>query len=203
MGGMIAMQGAIAFSSPAISHTLLSQNLQMPDSASVRSSCPTDVEALITLLLPDLPSYANREIQRARRLSRSVDLFSYVLIAGKPEFEPLSLGPGDYTAVIPSSEVEPPQQVFITTLERKYSNGREFRFQQYHWLFLTQTPEGWRLALMYSRLGSTVPGRPPTPPRETSNSAFGQAIKLWLRDCRAGSLRTPRLAPIRGEFLSR
>ena len=30
--------------------------------------------------------------------------------------------------------------------------------------------------------------RPPTPPRETSEGIIGQAVRLWLRDCRAGAI---------------
>lgn len=152
------------------------------------STCSADVETLTSQLLKDLPSYANRVIQRARRLDRTVDSFSYVLVAGNPEFEPLSLGPGQYTSTAaPESE---PEQVFLTTLERQYQDGEAFYRQHYHWLFLTQTPDGWRLALMFSRIGSASETRPPTPPRESSDGVIGQAVKLWLRDCRAGTLRT-------------
>ncbi len=154
------------------------------------STCPADVNTLTSQLLNDLPSYANRVIQRARRLNRTVDSFSYVLVAGNPEFEPLSLGPGQYTSTAPGADLEPPQQVFLTTLERQYGDSRAFYRQHYHWLFLTQTPDGWRLALMFSRIGSASETRPPTPPRESSNGVIGQAVNLWLRDCRMGTLRS-------------
>lgn len=49
------------------------------------------IELLTTKLLLDLPSYANRVIQRARRTSRKTDVFSYILVAGRPEFTPLPL----------------------------------------------------------------------------------------------------------------
>ncbi|HBL62685.1 MAG TPA: hypothetical protein DDZ80_31210 [Cyanobacteria bacterium UBA8803] len=153
------------------------------------STCPADVETLTSLLLRDLPSYANRAIQRARRLDRSVDEFSYVVLAGRPEFEPLTLGPGQYNSTASAAEVEPPQQVFLTTLERQYRDGKAIEFQTFHWLFLTQTDSGWRLAMMFTRIGSASPGRPPTPPRESSNSIIGQAVNTWLRDCRAGAIR--------------
>ncbi len=153
------------------------------------STCPADVNTLTSQLLKDLPSYANRVIQRARRLDRTVDSFSYVLVAGNPEFEPLSLGPGEYTSSAPDTDSEP-EQVFLTTLERQYRDGRAFYREHYHWLFLTQTPDGWRLALIFSRIGSASEGRPPTPPRESSNGVVGQAVNLWLRDCRMGTLRS-------------
>ncbi len=53
-----------------------------------RSCQEHDIETLTTQLLKDLPSYANRTSQRARRRSRIVDTYSYVLLAGRPEFAP-------------------------------------------------------------------------------------------------------------------
>ncbi|WP_009633259.1 hypothetical protein [Synechocystis sp. PCC 7509] len=146
-----------------------------------------DIETLTTQLVKDLPSYTNRVNQKSRRLKRSVDIYSYVLIAGKAEFAPLSLGPREYLPTLPVSEQ--PQQVFITTLERQYSTGKLVQLQQYHWLFLTQTTGGWRLAFMFSRTGTYPNSQPPTPPRESSNGSVAQAVKTWLRDCQAGTLR--------------
>ncbi len=146
-----------------------------------------DIETLTNQLVKDLPSYTNRVIQKSRRLKRSVDIYSYVLLAGKPEFATLSLGPGEYTPTTPTTEQ--PQQVFITTLERQYNTGKLVQLQQYHWLFLTQTNSGWRLAFMFSRTGTYPNKQPPTPPRESSNGAVSQAVKTWLRDCQAGTLR--------------
>jgi hypothetical protein len=177
-----------------------SSNLTLEDSLPLRyqlsnlqsatiEACPADVETLTSQLIRDLPSYANRVIQRSRRLNRTVDSFSYVLVAGKPEFAPLSLGPGQYSSAASVPDVEPPKQVFITTLERQYLRGKAIESQHYHWLFLTQTPSGWRLALMFSRIGSSSPGRSPTPPRESSKGVIGQAVTIWLRDCRAGAIR--------------
>ena len=177
-----------------------SSNLTLEDSLPLRyqlsnlqsatlETCPADVETLTSQLIRDLPSYANRVIQRARRLNRTVDSFSYVLVAGNLEFAPLSLGPGQYSSAASVADVEPPKQVFITTLERQYLGGKAIESQHYHWLFLTQTPGGWRLALMFSRIGSSSPGRSPTPPRESSKGIIGQAVTIWLRDCRAGVIR--------------
>lgn len=142
------------------------------------------------MLIKDLPSYANRVLSRIRRLNTKDYGFSYVLVAGNPEFEPLTLGPGQYTPPTSGADLESPQQVFLTTLERQYIGGKALESQHYHWLFLTQTPGGWRLAMMYSRIGSSLPGRPPTPPRESSKGVIGQAITIWLRDCRAGAIRS-------------
>ncbi|KJH73521.1 hypothetical protein [Aliterella atlantica] len=154
------------------------------------SSCQQqDVETLTNRLIKDLPSYTNRVTQRSRRLKRVVDIYSYVLLAGRPEFAPLSLGPGVYAPTEPTSSQEP-QQVFITTLERQYTAGKLVQLQQYHWLFFTRTDSGWRLAFMFSRTGNYPNNRPPTPPRESSNGAVAQAVRIWLRDCQAGTLRS-------------
>ncbi|BDI16575.1 hypothetical protein ANSO36C_23770 [Nostoc cf. commune SO-36] len=45
-----------------------------------------NLETLTIQLLQDLPSYTNRASQRARRLRRSSDVYSYMLVAGRPEF---------------------------------------------------------------------------------------------------------------------
>lgn len=159
-----------------------------PSKSSVLTAPPAscqkqNLETLTTRLLQDLPSYANR-ISQSARLSITTDIYSYVLLAGRPEFAPLTLGPGIYS---PSDSVAgQPQQVFITTLERQYIAGKPVELQQYHWLFLTQTASGWQLAMMFSRIGTYPAGRPPTPPRDTSNGVIAQAIRTWLRDCEAG-----------------
>lgn len=155
------------------------------------SKCPGDVETLTSLMLKDLPSYANRVMQRSRRSVKTPSSSSSVLVAGRPEFEPLTLGPGPYTPPASAMDLEPPQQVFFTTLERQYRGGKASYMQLYHWLFLTQTPEGWRVATMFSRIGSSS-GRPPTPPQESSKGVVGQAVNIWLRDCRAGAIRQSR-----------
>lgn len=142
------------------------------------------VETLTTQLIVDLPSYANRISQRARRRDRTVDLYSYVIIAGRPEFAPLTLGPGEYQSVAPpTTNLEQPQQVFITTLERQYTNGKPVELQQYHWLFLTRTSGGWRLAMMFSRTGTYPAKFSPTRPRDSSYGVIAQAIRAWLSDC--------------------
>ncbi|MBW4576512.1 MAG: hypothetical protein KME08_14650 [Aphanothece sp. CMT-3BRIN-NPC111] len=153
--------------------------------------CPADVETLTALMLRDLPSYANRVSQRSRRVGiTTYNTPVYVIVAGRPEFAPLSLGPGQYSPTDPAAVPEAPNQVFFTTLERQYSSGKAFELQQFHWLFLTYTQFGWQVAMMYSQIGSYPDGSPPTPPRESSNGIIGQGVRTWLRDCRAGALRS-------------
>ncbi|MGG6264951.1 hypothetical protein ACQ4M3_02650 [Leptolyngbya sp. AN03gr2] len=157
-----------------------------------RIACPREIEPLVQALLPDLPGYANRVIVRARlRVPEASRLGTIrlprnsVLLAGRPEFQPLPLNsnrPTDPTL----------KQVFITTLEREIVSGKAIDIQQFHWLFLTQTSEGWQLALMFTRIGTTTPNQPITPPRDSRDGAIGQAIQLWLRDCNAQGIRVKR-----------
>jgi hypothetical protein len=148
------------------------------------------LETLTTQFLQDLPSYANRASQRARRLSRATEVFSYMVVAGRPEFEPLPLNPGDYTRDTLTTVSEGVEQVFFTTLERQYIAGKAIELQLFHWLFLTKTESGWQFVMMLSQIGSYPKNQPPTPPQDSSNGVVAQGIKAWLRDCRAGSLRS-------------
>lgn len=120
-----------------------------------------DIKTFANRLLQDLPAYANRASQRARRLRRKSEFYSYVFVAGRPEFEPLTLGPGVYT---PSPATDSQiQQIFFTTLERQYTAGQPIELQEFHWVFLTQTRSGWRLATMFSQTGGYPTKKPPVP----------------------------------------
>ncbi|BAY76124.1 hypothetical protein NIES25_25730 [Nostoc linckia NIES-25] len=148
-----------------------------------------DLETLTTRLLQDLPSYTNRAIQRARRRSRSADLYSYMLVAGRPEFTPLPLNLEEYSKDAPESSASGVEQVFFTTLQRQYIGKTAVELQEFHWLLLTKTSSGWRLVMMFSQTGSYSEKQPPSPPRDSSNGAIAQGVKAWLRDCQAGSVR--------------
>lgn len=145
-------------------------------------ACPTDLEILVNQLLADLPNYANRT-----NIQLGIPN-NYVIIASRPEFQPLPLGPGQRAAALENPVVDAPDQVFVTTLERSYQGSKSVQLQLYHWLFLTRTDSGWRLALMYSMVGPYPGGYPPSPPQESSNGSLAQAIRTWLRDCRSNSL---------------
>ncbi|MDZ8055657.1 MAG: hypothetical protein RMX63_30015 [Aulosira sp. ZfuCHP01] len=147
-----------------------------------------NLETLTTYLLRDLPSYTNRVTQRARRLSRRSEVYSYMLVAGRPEFTPLPLNPGIETADT-SKSAAGVEQVFLTTLERQYIGGKAVELQEFHWLLLTKTQNGWRLVMMFTQTGSSAKQQLLSPPRDSSNSAIAQAINIWLRDCQAGSVR--------------
>jgi hypothetical protein len=145
-----------------------------------RSPCPADLEALVDRLLQDLPSYANRVIVRsgfAPNNSRAIgDVQRQIILAGRPEFEPLPL---NFEDALPENA----SQVFITTLETQYRGGKRVDIQQYHWLFLAKTEKGWELVKIVSRFGTVADVRPLSPP-EDEKSAIAEAIRLWLRDCR-------------------
>ncbi len=154
---------------------------------SQQPGCTVDLEPTIAQLVEDLPGYANRVIRRSRSaIEMELDTRStYIVRAGRVEFEPLPLGASRSASIssIPDSpEFEDLHQVFVTTLERVYTRDRMSELQQFHWLFLARTPDGWRLAMMYSRTeaGNGIM----TPPRDSSHGAIAKAVRLWLRDCR-------------------
>lgn len=153
----------------------------------------TNIEILIAQLMVDLPSYANRILQRSRQLD-SKAVFGSVILAGRPEFEPLPLKP---TEIITNAgkinisgnpaniESDNIRQVFITTLERQYISNKIIHIQEYHWLFFTKTNSGWQLVMMFSRTGSYPQNQPISPPRDSSYGVIAEAIRNWLRDCQA------------------
>lgn len=148
-------------------------------------------ESIATYLLRDLPSYSNRATQRARRLTRKGDTFSYMVAAGRPEFLPLPLSPNVASSNTTKTLSEGVEQVFFTTLERQYTAGKAIELQQFHWLLLTKTNSGWRKVMMFTQTGSfPVTKQPISPPRDSSDGAIAQAVDAWLRDCEAGSVRT-------------
>ncbi|MBS3030531.1 MAG: hypothetical protein HCA25_26815 [Dolichospermum sp. DET50] len=177
------------FISPGFHYAAYANNIPpKPVNPEISNSCSEQsLETLTTQLMLDLPSYANRSIQRARRLKRSVDTFSYILAAGKPEFQSLPLNPGIDNG--DKYNAEGVKQVFFTTLERKYIHKKAVELQEFHRLFLTKTNIGWTVVMMFTQT-SAYPVKPPiAPPRDSSNGAIAQGVKLWLRDCEAGSVR--------------
>ncbi|MEH2208000.1 MAG: hypothetical protein V7K53_28660 [Nostoc sp.] len=148
-----------------------------------------NLETLTIQLLQKLPSYTNRASQRARRLTRSSQVYSYMLVAGRPEFIPLPLNLEEYSADASKSAASGVEQVFFTTLERQYIGKKVVELQQFHWLLLTKTKSGWQLVMMFSQAGSHSQQQPLSPPRDSSNGTVAQGVKAWLRDCEAGSLR--------------
>ena len=148
-------------------------------------TCPDDVKELTALLLEDLPAYSNRVIQRTQDLNQAAGIENYIITASEAEFEPLPLPRLQYNPI----DDKDPEQVFFTVFERQYIDGKIVEIQTFHWLFLTQTDSGWRTVMMFSRFGNNNEERPPTPPKETTDGIIGRGVQLWLRDCRAGTVR--------------
>jgi len=160
---------------------LLAQETETRPHLRPSTPCPDQVSEVVAGLLRDLPSYANRVASRS--LERQND-FGSVVLASQPDFEPLDLA--DFTQAPLSPAAAELHQVFFTTLERQYLRDRIVTLEHYHWLFLTQAESGWYLAFMLSSLDVHGPhSRPPTPPQDSSDGIIAQAVKLWLRDCRA------------------
>ncbi len=163
-------------------------------------ACPTDADALSAALIRDIPNYSNRVLQRTTAvlrdgsstnpetspLTRRAYRPSYVLVAGSQDLEPLDLK--DYAFTTAPEAGGPLTQVFFTTLSRQYSGLRFDEVQEYHWLFLVEADDGWWLSFMFSSIDDADAGRSPSPPRENSRGSVGQAVQLWLRDCRAGAI---------------
>ncbi|HEY9660034.1 MAG TPA: hypothetical protein V6C65_16375 [Allocoleopsis sp.] len=160
------------------------------DSAPRRTVCPSDLDELVPLMLRDLPSYANRVSQRAYTTdirNGNNNIPGYVLLAGRPEYEPLQIASRGYIPFAPNDT----SQVFFTTLERQYTEGKSVNLQNFHWVFLTHTDTGWRFVISFSALNDDPANQPPTPPQDSSQGVIAQAIRLWLRDCAAGSIDPP------------
>jgi hypothetical protein len=181
-----------------------------------RNACPTEPEALTAALIRDIPNYTNRVLQRttavlnnaesslenpfsdnllnnplndlstASILTRSPYRPSYVLVAGSLNLTPLDLN--EYAFTTAPEAGGPLTQVFFTTLSRQYSGLRFNEVQEYHWLFLAPTADGWWPAFIFSSVDNPATVRAPSPPRENSRGSVGQAVQLWLRDCRAGTI---------------
>ena len=180
-----------------------------------RTNCPEDVGVLTEMLLRDIPDYTNRVLQRTvavlprseatEGLSAAENVPrpyrpSHVLIAGHPEFDPLDLS--DYVLTTDPTAGGPFEQVFFTTLSRQWAGPfavqRSEEVQEYHWLFLARGMDGWWMAFMYSAIDDVETNRAALPPFDSSQSSVGQAVKLWLRDCRAGAIYplAPSLMPV-------
>ena len=149
-------------------------------------TCPDNIQELTSRLLQDLPSYSNRVIQRTQDLNQSAGIENYIIIASKADLEPLDLPRIQYSQI----DNQDPEQVFFTVFERQYIEGEIVEIQTYHWLFLTNTDSGWRTVMLFSRFGNSRDNVPPAPPRETTNGIIGRGVQLWLRDCRAGTVRS-------------
>jgi len=152
----------------------------------VQASCPPKLEPLVEQLLTALPSYTNRMAQR--RLG-SQPLNTYLLTAGSAIFEPLPLAQGQWQSTLPDTS----RQVFFTTLERHYEPNSLHSRQNFYRAFFVETNQGWQLALLYGQLGADLGNPVPQPPQDLSQGDVAQAIRFWLRDCKASP--SPKSTP--------
>jgi hypothetical protein len=145
-------------------------------------ACPSEVKPLVSQMLKDIPSYTNRAYVRGNILN------TYLMLASPPDFEPLpasTLFPSDSSPAKTTNTV----QVFFTTLDRMHGLGDPIPLQQYHWLFLTPSSQGWQLKKMYTMTGSYPAGSgTPTRPRDSTGESLAMAIQDWLKDCQEGLL---------------
>lgn len=159
-------------------------------------TCPRQLPDLTPLLLRDLPSYANRVIQRSRRRDRTEDISGYILLASQPDLEPLPLPLADVTVTLADVTVtDSTAQLFFTTLERQYGLSGVATVQVHHWAFMTQTNQGWQLVSMLSSTAGYPARSPASPPRDSSFGVVAQAIQTWLRDCQWGDVYLREDAP--------
>ncbi len=172
----------------------LSPDSDSPTFLRPQNGCPGDFEPLVSRLLQDLPTYT--ELVAGRNLELRTNRpspFGTVITASQPDYEPIELAKNPYG----SGDTATVRQIFFTTLERQYWQGQAISLQNYHWLFLAEADSGWYLSQIYSSLGGypATPLDAPTPPGETSGGIIGQAVTLWLRDCRAGAVFPPDSSP--------
>ncbi len=163
------------------SQNVLAENVINPQ------KCPDNLENLGDLLVKDLADYGNRIIQRNRIFSHDLEFFPiYIITVGKTDLQPLPLKQTQYKSPIKLQEEDPVKQIFFTTLERQYSsNNRIIETQNFHWLLLTKTPQGWRMIMLLTKLGYPNDSQNfiSSPPRDSSDGIIAQSVKLWLRDC--------------------
>lgn len=167
--------------------------LAMASPPTLAQACPTDLPVLMDHLLRDLPTYAGLVAQRSSGSAQFPRPVASVVAVGVPEFEPIDLTSPFPPPESPAGEV---QQVFFTTLERQPLTQDSVLLQHYHWLLLAPGEEGWQPVLLYSSLGDYPASGPPTPPQANLNGVVGQAVRLWLRDCRAGAVELEPPTPV-------
>jgi hypothetical protein len=165
------------------------QRLRQPVVSTVASApdiCPERVDSLTNLLVRDLPSYGNRIVQKRR--NRTDKVYSSILTASVPDLQPIAIVSREYPSRFPQAA---PTQVFITTLENQYTGTKSAQLQQFHWLFLAKTQQGWRLVNIYSRTGGfPLADKLISPPIESSKTIIGEAVRIWLNDCYVGKVKT-------------
>lgn len=149
-------------------------------------TCNKDWKEMTQSLTRNIADYGNRIIQSSRiypNLERILP--TYIITASIPDTQPLPLN-NFASEKINTSFQEETKQLFFTTLERQYSHdSRIIEAQNFHWLILTLTPQGWQLVKAMTRFAypQSQGDFSISPPHDTTNGIIGQAVNLWLRDC--------------------
>ena len=154
--------------------------------------CPNDIKVLADLLTRDISDYGNRVIQKSSMYSHKLDFLPiYIVTSTQAELEPLSIGSLDESSLQKTNENDNIQQIFFTSLERQYSNSQTIiEAENYHWLILTYNNQQWQLVQSFTRFGYPRGDKTVVSPiRDSTSGVIGQAVKIWLKDCQAGSLR--------------
>jgi hypothetical protein len=136
--------------------------------------CPSNFPDLSRAIAKDIQGYLTRTYTR-------LGFKSQVVVVGFPEVEPLALVGNDRKVITNSAPdasqsiapTDDPKQLFISLLERPA--GKVDTTKKAYWLFLTNTRRGWRLAMVFTRIGNS-------PPQDVSDGAIASAVRTWLRD---------------------
>ncbi|MBE9221367.1 hypothetical protein IQ215_01530 [Cyanobacterium stanieri LEGE 03274] len=172
----------IIFSLILIITTLFSQKSYGENTKKSNNQCNQEITELADKLVNDISDYGNRVIQKSRRGAANSPIMPiYIITAGQWEMEKLPLSQRSYGANN-SSHIE---QIFFTTRERQYlSDTRLEETNNYHWLLLTPTNRGWDMVMLLTRFGEVGDNGLVSPVVDTTSGVVGEAVRLWLRDCR-------------------
>jgi len=173
-------------------------DIQLPD------RCSVFFRPLIQELLPSLPSYTNRTWIRNQGQIISVGPlglplepqpsldYPYVVAVGKPDFRGIPLEPWqqqyphlDFGSLVALPSV---QQVFLTSLERRYQGGSVTQVQVFHWLFFQRDSQNrWQLLRKFSVSGGypQAADDPSRIPQDSSQDALAQALRQQLQACQS------------------
>lgn len=142
-----------------------------------KETCPKSFEPLISVMLAEIPAYANRVNTRANNPQ------NYVILASRADFEALPLLQASFPQEATSDSSSEVRQVFFSTLIRRFSQQEIVHHQEHHWLLMAPSDRGWEFVQMYSILDSYPASNLASAPRSSSEGSMATAIKDWLKNC--------------------
>ena len=119
-------------------------------------ACPPDFTSLTSALSQTLQPYLNRSYSK-------YGIKTHAQVVSFPDLNPLPIGEPDPTV----------RQLFLTITHRR--SGQLTLDRQTYWLFIVETPQKWKLAMAFTRIGDA-------PPIDVSEGAVADAVRQWLRD---------------------